>query len=85
MHDFFIHRRAQHARVIVVPFERRLGSEFLDLGLGRALQIHRRNPGLDQRLQVIEHLPDDVTAAPHLFDLTDGLADYRHASFSRAQ
>src|SRR3954454_17677723 len=34
VNDLFIHRRAQHARIIVVALERRLGSEFLNLFLG---------------------------------------------------
>jgi hypothetical protein len=34
---------------------------------------------------MIKHLAHDVTATPHLLDLICGLANYRHASFSRAQ
>ena len=43
VHDLFVHRCAQHTRIIVIPFECRLGAKFFDLLLGLSLQIHGRD------------------------------------------
>lgn len=69
VHNLFIHRRAQHAGIIVVPLERRLGPKFLDLLIGGALQVHGGDTWRYQRSDLVENLADDAAAMPHLLYL----------------
>src|ERR1051326_970928 len=69
VHDLVIDRGAQAAGIVVIPLESRLGPELADLLLGRALQIHRGDPGPNQGRGCIQHLPYDPAGAAHLVDL----------------
>src|SRR5581483_10488534 len=82
VHDLVIHRRAQHARIIVIALECRFGAEFLDLFFGGPLEIQRRHTRSNHRLQLVQDLADDVPAALHLFNLGLRFTNDRHASIS---
>src|SRR5260370_11065981 len=56
MHNLFIHRRAQHAWIIVISLESRLRAQFLDFLFGGAFQIHRGHPGTDQSSHIVHNL-----------------------------
>src|ERR1035437_6944339 len=75
VHDLFIDRRAQHARITVISLKRRYHAEFRDHLLRALLQVHRRTAGRHNALQVVENLADHLAAPPHLFDLFRRLAD----------
>ena len=45
VHDLVVHRGAQHAGIIVISLERRLGAQVPDLALGHPLQIHGGTAG----------------------------------------
>src|SRR5579863_3145041 len=66
VHNLFIHRRTQHAGIIVIALERRLGSQFLDLFFSGAFQVHRGSTRQHQSLDVIEDLAHDTSALTHL-------------------
>src|ERR1039458_7976720 len=79
VHNLFVHRRAQYTGIIVVSLERRLGSEFRDLLLGRTLQIHRGNARRYYGTHLIENLTHDAATVPHPLNLRRRLADNRHS------
>src|SRR5579872_1820752 len=84
VHDLVIHRRAEHARVIVVSLERGLGAKFDDFIFGGSLQVHRGYAGRDQRSQVVQYLADDAATLPHLVNLRRRFANNCHGSKSYA-
>src|SRR5713226_6517720 len=78
MHTLFIHPRAQHAGIVVIPLERRLGTRFLSLPLGRLLQIHGSHARSDHGAKLIEDFAYDAATTPHLVNFRLRLAHDSH-------
>src|SRR5882762_9114238 len=79
VHNLFIHRRAQHAWIIVISLESRLRSQFLDFLFGGALQIHRGHTGSDQSSHIVQNLTHYAPALSHLFNLCRRFTHDRHS------
>src|SRR5260370_9880487 len=79
MHNLFIHRRAQHAWIIVISLESRLRAQFLDFLFGGAFQIHRGHPGSDQSSHIVQNLTHNAPALSHLFNLCRRFTHNRHS------
>src|SRR5665213_123164 len=83
MNDLVVDRGAKHRRISVIAKKGRLDAEFLDLGYGRALQIHRRGADPHHGFDRLMHLAESYAGDAHLFDFLLGFdQDCHYLTFS---
>ena len=65
VHDFLIHRGAQHARIAAVAFERRASTVLRGAARRELFQVQRGDARLHRLAQTIQHIPDDQPGPVH--------------------